>query len=145
MTTVATIGTTDRVWCPECRKKGKDHEIKETDDLNKHYMKIHSDVPLKRATLWKKDKKKQNMMDDLNYMKFVDDFKKGGGKWDDIPDEQLKDLIETYKKDCIKTINMAASKTQADNLQTLFKMYIWTNCISCNFYCIEKITFSNSC
>ena len=73
MTTVATIGTTDRVWCPECRKKGKDHEIKETDDLNKHYMKIHSDVPLKRATLWKKDKKKQNMMDDLNYMKFVSD------------------------------------------------------------------------
>ena len=50
--------------------------------------------------------------------------KKGRGKWDDIDDDRLKVLIEQYKKDSIKTINMAASKEQVNNLLSLFDMYI---------------------
>lgn len=51
--------------------------------------------------------------------------KKGRGKWDDISVEQMKDLIEEYKKDSIKTINTYSNdKIQQNNLQTLFDMYI---------------------
>ena len=127
MATVASIGDTGRVWCPECRKKGIDHEIKETDDINQHYIRGHSDIPLTGFAWNIPDKTlsiRGKIKDDLRYMRDVNDFKKGGGKWDDIPDDTLKVLIEQYKKDSIKTINMAASKAQADNLRSLFDMYI---------------------
>ena len=122
LTTVASIrGDTGKVWCPECKKKGIDHEIKPKDDLNKHYKNNHSYYPLKRATLWRKNKKKENRDDDLNYMKLTDDFKKGCGKWDDISDEQIKDMIKESYENGMKMLDSLVDITRISSFVNKLK------------------------